>query len=87
MTESPSEGRGHGLDEFPIDPLAILYLALRSPIGLLLATPDFDRGKTRLLRARAEAKDPELARLSIRVPSEGLAAEGNMIIVKIRSAA
>jgi hypothetical protein len=72
-----------GLDEFPIDPLAILYLALRSPIGLILEVSDFDRAKARLFRARADAKDVELARLSIRVPSEALSAEGNMIIVKI----
>ncbi len=58
----------------------ILYQALGEPIGLLLEVSDFARARQALYRARAEAKDPDLAGLQFRA-SPGLDG-GNLIIVK-----
>jgi hypothetical protein len=57
----------------------ILYLALAEPIGLLLATSDSAKAKTRLYSERAKLKDPALAVLQFRTsPIDG----GNLVVTK-----
>lgn len=58
----------------------ILYAALAEPIGLLVQVSDFDRARQGFYRARAEARDPDLAQLQFRA-SPGLEG-GNLVIVK-----
>ena len=57
----------------------LLYQALASPIGLLLATGDFVRARQKLYQARAAAQDPDLAVLQFR---SSPVAGGDLIIVK-----
>lgn len=52
----------------------ILYLALSEPIGILVSTNDFERGRQMLYTTRAGLKDPALAVLQFRVspwPEQG----------------
>jgi len=66
------------LGEFPRDPLAILYLALRSPLGVLVKfSGKFEVARGKFYSARNAAGDVELSRLSIRE-----AEEGHLAIVK-----
>jgi len=59
---------------------AILYSALASPLGLLLRTSDQVRARAGLYKARADAQDPSLSILQIRVsPWPG---EGDLVICK-----
>ena len=68
------------------DPLAILYSALREPIGLLVSTPDFDRARTMLYLARSKSGDDRLKVLALRAAGEGFADEGaNLLIVKAKA--
>ena len=60
--------------------LAILYQALHSTYGLLLAVGDVDRAKSALYKARKSALDPELSRLRFR---EAQSDEGNLYIYKV----
>lgn len=58
---------------------AILYQALGEPIGLLIQCNDWNKARQAFYRARAEANDPALSQLQIRV-SPGIEG-GNLIIV------
>lgn len=57
----------------------LLYQALAEPVGVLLQTEDPTRARQLIYQTRAALKDPELARLQIRVVElQG----GNIVIVK-----
>ena len=47
--------------------LAILHEALAEPYGLVLQTSDTTRARQALYKARAEANDPALAVLQVRI--------------------
>ena len=46
--------------------LEILYAALASPIGVVVATSDFKIAQQRLYKARRDSGDPELSVLQFR---------------------
>jgi hypothetical protein len=46
--------------------LELLYEALVEPIGLTVATPDWDKLRQQLYQARVKARDPALAGLIFR---------------------
>lgn len=50
----------------------MLYRALAEPIGQVLATSEPKRLRQRFYQVRAASKDPELARLQIRLAPAGL---------------
>lgn len=65
--------------------VGLLYQALGEPVGLLLHSGDPARARQMLYQARVKAKDPDLARLQIRlceVPPRGEKLGGNVAIVK-----
>jgi hypothetical protein len=79
-------------DDPLLDPLAILYRALREPIGLLMATPDFDRAREILYAVRARSGDARLKVLALRAAGEPFADEtsedghvANLLIVKAKT--
>ena len=49
------------------DALALLYRALQAPIGIAVRSNDPARAKALLYRARSEANDPQLSRLTFRI--------------------
>lgn len=64
-------------DEF----LMLLLQAVQEPIGLLVATNDFERARQKFYAVRREAKMPELEGLQIRVSPFP---EGQLLLVNTR---
>jgi hypothetical protein len=48
------------------EPLEILYQALASPIGLVIAVGDFVKDQAKLYQARSKSGDPDLEVLQFR---------------------
>lgn len=58
---------------------ALLYRALAEPIGIVVETPDWEKLRGKLYRARTDAQDTQLDQLAIR---RSPLAEGHLVIIQ-----
>ena len=74
---SQKSAKAQAKDDF----LMLLLEAVQEPIGILVATNDFERARQKFYSVRREAKMPELDQLQIRMsPFSG----GELIIINSR---